>query len=320
MLMICASTGASRPQTDGDNAMRQSRHFAASAVATGVLICADLAWAQDSQGPGDACDREWDLAMQARHQSNHPRALALFQGALARCPGWSGMLRGAVAREFLDLQRMPEAIPNLEACLREESPAAPPNLQELVGGWCRDVAGQFGRVTVEVPSAPPGLRLTVAGRSVSPGEEHLVEPGRVAIEASAPGHQPQSRSVDAARGASLREQVGPLPPVPAPIPPRNPAWLTISGAGAVAIAAGLTSWAIADGMCADSQGPCRVLPQDAGTARTLYVLYPVAVSLGAAAVVGGVVTYLIGPRQSPRGAPRTSLLLTPTSIGVGGTF
>lgn len=259
--------------------------------------------------------------MEVSRQSDSARALEQFQAMLTSCPNWGDVLHGAIARELLDLRRSSEAVPHLESCARGGTSAAPADLREVVMRWCREEAPrQFGRLVVEVPSAPPGLRLTVAGRSVTPGEEHLVEPGRIAIEASAPGFQPQSRAADVARGESQRVEVGPLLPPAMPIPPRNPAWLAISGAGAVVIAAGLASWAIADGMCADSQGPCRVLPRDESTVRTLYVLYPVAVSLGAAAVVGGVVTYLIGPRQSPRGAPRTSLLLTPNSIGVGGTF
>jgi hypothetical protein len=102
------------------------------------------------------------------------------------------------------------------------------------------------------------------------------------------------------------------------------------GAGVALLVAGSSKNADADALCA----PNRVCPDDATTARadqlasdgyTFQVIGGVALGVGAAAAVGGVLWYALG-RPATREAPRASLRWTvaPSSsgllLGVGGAL
>jgi hypothetical protein len=93
----------------------------------------------------------------------------------------------------------------------------------------REVDQQLVAVRLHLPSGglPAGAQLTVNGRPVplrAPGDtlELRVNPGRVDLRATAPGHQPWSRTGEAAAGQVVDErlQLSPLPS--APLAPASP--------------------------------------------------------------------------------------------------
>jgi hypothetical protein len=95
----------------------------------------------------------------------------------------------------------------------------------------RDLQGRVGRLVVDVVGqAPAGLTVTVAGSVLPPalfGVPYLVTPGRVTIDATAPGRVALHRSVDVAAAGTVPVRIDlaavataePNPPSTRPTPP-----------------------------------------------------------------------------------------------------
>jgi hypothetical protein len=74
----------------------------------------------------------------------------------------------------------------------------------------KQLEGKVPTLVIEVPDPPEGLSVTQGGQPVDPalfGIGIPVDPGTLAIEATAPGYAPFSQSVEATEGASARVEV-----------------------------------------------------------------------------------------------------------------
>lgn len=132
------------------------------------------------------------------------------------------------AREFERAARLADADASLRG--RAEARAA-------------HARGATTRVVVRV--VPDHAAVTLDGARVTPGEAACVTPGAHRVDASAPGHEPTSRSLSAQAGedATVTLQLVPLRAQPAPAPPPSPRddtarWVLLGATGALALASG----------------------------------------------------------------------------------
>jgi hypothetical protein len=176
-------------------------------------------------------------------------------------------------------------------------------------------------VTVSAAARVDGLSVTANGLSRNEGSWGValpVDTGDVTVEASAPGRLPFRAVVRAENGKEVTIEVPPLDAAPAavassapasspgePVAPASPsslrpAALIIGGVGVVAVGIGsyfgvsaISKWNDSNSHCpaagCDAQGA-----QSAHDAKQAASISDVAVGVGAAAIVTGVVLYLVG--------------------------
>lgn len=193
----------------------------------------------------------------------------------------------------------------------------------------RDLEGKLSRLVIE--SAAPEVEVRRDGalvdRSVL-GTALPVDPGAHTLTASAPGHEPWSSSITVAARpgtTTVRVPALTLTPVAAPPPPPTPAasaaaapapraaegWSTqrkvalgVGGAGVVGVVIGavfgamtLSKTSAAKGHCSTTEPP-QCDPEGLtlyGDAKTTANVSNVAMGVGGAAVIGGVVLFLTAP-------------------------
>jgi hypothetical protein len=234
---------------------------------------------------------------------------------LALCHEADGKLASAWL-EFTEVMRLSQGSPGDPAKLaervkiaREHIASIEPRLPKLV-------------VTVGPAARLEGLAVTANGLPRDEGSWGValpVDAGDVAIDASAPGHTPFHTVVHADNGKVVSVDVPPLDVVPAPATPpaatvgpatgagRPPssssmrtAALVIGGAGLVGVGIGSYFGVTAISKWNDSNNGCPAgscTPQGAQAAhdaKQAASLSDVAVGVGAAAIVTGVVLYLVG--------------------------
>lgn len=177
-------------------------------------------------------------------------------------------------------------------------------------------------LSLAAPSdAPRGLTVTHNGAVLAPavlGSAVPVDPGRHAVEASAPGHLPWRTVVILREGERRKVVVGPLAESAADgskasdAQPRGEGQRTIALAleigGGAALAGGLVFGALAasrwssvtegcpEGACPDEAARARHA-SDATAARTFATVSTVAALTGAAALATGIVLHLTAPKH-----------------------
>lgn len=168
------------------------------------------------------------------------------------------------------------------------------------------------KLAIAVPPASrlPGLVVTRNGAAVSlaaPGVALPVDPGRYAIEALAPGHQPWSRTVDLANEGS---QTSVEVPVLARLPPddderRHRIAYMVGAGGLVGLGAGAMLGILAHQKWSDADPHCMGAICDATgiqinrDARSLGTTGTVVGGIGVAAIAAAVVIYATAPAGHP---------------------
>lgn len=194
----------------------------------------------------------------------------------------------------------------------------------------RALESRVSRVTIKLAPGerPAGFEVRRSGAVVAPldfGRAIAVDPGAIAIEASAPGHTPFRRAIEIGAGRTVEQvEIPMLAPVGAPTerprptgdpvvtaPARPPTidrgagrrrlGLIIGGVGVAALGAGVGLGLKANADyphgCTDEPGGCTAAQIDAANdARDLGNLGTVVGAVGVAAVAAGAVLYLTAPR------------------------
>lgn len=172
-------------------------------------------------------------AQTAQAAGDHMRALDLAQRAVTIHA--SPSLYRFVAQEQSQLGLLVPALTSAQRCV--DAVTADRNAPERAStlSTCttlvRDLQGRVGRLVVDVAGqAPAGLTVTVAGSVLPPalfGVPYLVTPGRVTIDATAPGRAALHRSIEVAAAATVPVRIDlaavataePNPPPTRPTPP-----------------------------------------------------------------------------------------------------
>ena len=172
-------------------------------------------------------------ALAAQTAGDHPRALELGQRAVAIHA--SPSLHRFLAQEQSQLGLMVPALTSAQRCVDavtadRHAPERASTLSTCTN-LVRDLEGRVGRLVVDVAGqAPAGLTVTVAGSVLPPalfGVPYLVTPGRVTIDATAPGRVALHRSVDVAAAGTVPVRIDlaavataePIPPPTRSAPP-----------------------------------------------------------------------------------------------------
>ncbi|MDO9015959.1 MAG: hypothetical protein Q8S73_33050 [Deltaproteobacteria bacterium] len=195
-----------------------------------VLLLPSAAAAQTSA----EVEATWRLlvaqAQTAQAAGDHLRALDLAQRAVTIHA--SPSLYRFVAQEQSHLGLLVPALTSAQRCV--DAATADRNAPERAStlstcnNLVRDLQGRVGRLVVDVAGqAPAGLTVTVAGSVLPPalfGVPYLVTPGRVTIDATAPGRVALHRSIDVAAAGTVPVRIDlatastaePTPPPTAP--------------------------------------------------------------------------------------------------------
>ncbi len=326
------------------------RPFAAVAVvAVGTTLSAAVL-AQES--PNEIARRELIAqADAARRASDHGRALSLYERAseLRMTPS----LRQMLAYEHHALGHVLEAFDHADRCVQEANVAAALRERERILETCAAIVrvyqDRLGRVTLRVPDPQPeGLRVRVQGREVPSalwGVAYPVLPGLVVVDASdAEGRT--FRSEVPLEAGTTREVTLALsaPPRPAPSAPAMPAtpttprmergpgvgpWL-VAGSGALALGAAAVFGVLRADARRDRDAQCSVISgreaegvfcdPSAQDHQSDFVAYTIATNVafgvGAAAVAGGVLWYVLARSRARSHAPTVSVMASPGGAGV----
>ena len=190
-------------------------------------------------------------------------------------------------------------------------------------------------IAVTAPVEGESVKIGALDVSVLAGSPSPIDAGSYEVVASAPGFVRWHGHIDVAgEGRTITVDVPalargdvelPLPPAPPPEHAshgRKIAGLAIAGAGVIAIGAGL--WLGKDvydlrdqatAACGGNLSSCNDVPtaqQDIDTARTRALESDLAVGVGAAAIVGGVILYATAPRSAEKIAP----VIGPDRVGL----
>lgn len=284
-------------------------------------------------------------AEQATDAGDHTRALDLLsRAAVIRV---TPSLRLRLSQEHNALGHTIDAYELATRCAQEALADPTARNRDQVIAQCSALANELrtrvGRVTLQVPSPPPGLRVRVSGGEVSPalwGIPYTVTPGLVVVEATAEWHQPFRQEVSIAAGQNLDVRVAMVPAARSPSggPTTAPASgsslvgpIALASGGVVALGLAGVFFALRNGTVADRDAQCSAagcqptsLDLDA-TARTQNTLTNVFLAVGGAAIVGAGVWFFVGRASGSRPA-RTAVTgsLVPVQggamFGVGGVL
>lgn len=194
----------------GARGARRDRWRGALFALAAVALAPGVAAAQE--GAAEVARRQLvDDAQAAQDRGDHAQALALAQRA--REIRMTPSLRALIAQEESALGRLVDALGNAQRCAREAEADTALSGREEVLSTCRALAAELeprlGSVVVSVPEAE-GVSVRVAGVVLAAalyGTRVPVVPGRVAIEASAPGRADFREELDVAAGQSRAIEV-----------------------------------------------------------------------------------------------------------------
>jgi hypothetical protein len=292
-------------------------------------------------------------AQEARNAGDHPRALDL--ASRAGQLGMSPSLRRFIAEEQQAAGQWAEALGSAEQCVREaeRDTASRARAEHLAA--CRALVTalgpRVGRVVVQVPDAPPGLRVRVGAVELPQavwGVAHMVTPGAVVVEATAPGRRAFRQELRVTEGAqeTLTVRLEPEPtgtgaapptlPPPPPPPGEHPpevsaprrSWagpVAVLGVGALALGASGVFLLLRNGALAERDRQCDATgcPDEARGAHDRAASFNAVTNITLAAGVGGLALgalWLVLAR--PWEPPTVTLAVTPTGgrvwVGVGG--
>lgn len=288
----------------------------------------------------------------ARTSGQHAQALSFAERAAAI--QMSPSLRLFIAREQQALRQYASALGNSELCVREAERDATLRNRDDILAACRavttEIQGSSGRVVVHVASAPEGLEVRVGDavlRSTVFDAPYVVPTGALTVRASAPGHRPFERTIDVAQGSSTtvdvvlerieQETRGPVPPVVTRVQgPGVGPWVLV-GVGGAGLVVGGALWLVAsmqksalDAMCpGDATRVCAGLSSGeidgrVGSINGLSTGAVIAGAVGGAAVVGGVLWYVLAPRRVVTEASTAMVTVVPhrdgAVVSLGGRF
>ena len=148
---------------------------------------------------------------QAAHKSgDHARALELSQkaGALQMTPA----VRFFVAQEQEETGALVDAFAGAQRCAREASldPSVAPAQRELLVSRCQDMQtrlrARVAHIVVRANQVPDGLTVKLSGQTLNKaaiGIPYLVQPGRILVEALAPGFHPYQLDITVSEGQTI---------------------------------------------------------------------------------------------------------------------
>lgn len=314
-----------------------------------VLLVPLSAAAQDSRT--EVARREiLERAERARAEGNHTAALDLATQAarIRQTPS----LRLLLAQEHRALGRLVEALDHATGCVREAEADATLRNRERLIEVCRSLAAEvepsLGRIAIHVtPSAAPSLRVRVAGAELPVallGVPSPSMPGRIEVRIEAEGFEAATRAADVVAGRESRVDVtltrtgaaevpraAPVAATQTPIStqsggPGAAPWVLVGG-GAAVLGAAAVLFAMSNGARDDRDTACGVngcldrARDDDARYRDLLLGANVALGVGAAATLGGLVWWLVG-RGSTRSSAWASVapLAQGALLEIGGTL
>lgn len=188
---------------------RGARRILGSIVLAVALVLPRHAHAQADETTAAARRELIEQAQRARDAGElvHALDLAGRAGRLSMTPS----LRRFVAELQAEAGQFGSALRSAELCVQEAERAAAGTHNELHAAACRalaDLVGpRAGRVVIRVtPPAPAGMHVAIGGIDLPDalwGVPFAVDPGRVAIGASAPEYNSLQREVDVASGVAV---------------------------------------------------------------------------------------------------------------------
>lgn len=205
-----------------------------------------------------------------------------------------------------------------------------------------DVAGKIGLLTVTVSGAAPGTRLSVAGHDIASdkwGKPIPVAPGSVEVSVVTPPGVPQTQQVELHAGEkkdfSIAASGAPSGTATTTAPPGSRAWMRpVSYAAAGVGVAGFIVFGITGGLATSAYseldkkcGPgsaTRACPSDLKSTidngKTEQTLANVGLVVGAVGLATGVTLFVLSRTGKKDDAPKQSLVVGPSYVGVHGTF
>jgi hypothetical protein len=198
--------------------MRSARLATAAFAVTvlGWLLLVPAARAQRSAGEEVVRQQLIDAAQTAHQKGQHQEALELAQRAaqLRKSP----TLLSFIAEEQEEVGALAGAYATAQQCVREGEMDLEAKLREKAIDRCRGVVarlqGRVSYVVVDVPSRPQGLTIALSGQRLNQaaiGFPYVITPGKVTVEASAPGHVPYRLEIDVPEGKTVKVTVGLAP-------------------------------------------------------------------------------------------------------------
>jgi len=165
---------------------------------------------------------------QAAHASGaHADALGLAQRAaqIRKTP----TLLLFIAEEQEELAQYAEAYAYAQQCAREAELDPEAKLRDKAIERCRSVAerlkGKISYVVVNAPNPPTGLSIRLSGQQLNQaaiGVPYVITPGKVSVDATAPGHVPYRLEIDVPEAKTVNVTVSLAPEAtPATCPPNQ---------------------------------------------------------------------------------------------------
>lgn len=188
-----------------------NRRAATTASFAAIVLCAAKGHAQTAS---ELARRELLTQAEAAATANdHSRAVELLERAGSI--QWTPSHRLFIAREYLQVQRVVEALSAATTCEREARADNALRNREAIERACAELAAsvrdRVARVVVRVPAErPAGVRVTVAGQSVAEalwGVGFPVNPGSVEVVTEGPGLRTTRARVEAAAGRQTEVSV-----------------------------------------------------------------------------------------------------------------
>ena len=327
--------------------MVAGRRAASAFIVLASVLVADAARADDKTARAAAAQRLFDEALKLMDSGNYPEACPKLARSQELSPSGGTLLnlgdcyekngqtasawisfRDAAARAATAGQKAAQAA----ALVRADALA--PKLVHLT-------------ITLAPGARVAGLEIKRDGQPVSNAELGIdvpIDPGPHTVEASAPGRQPWTKDVAIAAGTPTDAVVVPLlvarPEAAAAAPVAGPVanpeigntqrtiGLLVAGGGLLAAGIGgvfgLKAFSTNDDAlthCRDAAGGKRCDPTGLSLtdeAHTQATISTVLVTLGTAAIAGGIVLYMLAPRaHASLGKLRVTPFATASSGGVG---
>lgn len=311
--------------------MRAQTYVSAGLLALALLVTAARVAAQPAQDAEVRVSLIREAA--AAHQTgDHQRALELAERASSL--GETGTLHGFIARELVELGQVAAALAHVDRCVRDAPAERATVNRDVFLEWCRTqrptLEHRVARLIIDVPSAPAGLLVEIGGRPLPAalfGVGYLVDSGRVAVTATAPGREPFRVDVDAQGGASVTVPIvlaTIAPEAPTTTRTRRPVGLVVAAVGAASLAASAITWAVGGEMCgpeasACPSGCCVESDDQVQSIRALDTATTATLVIGSALTVAGALLYIFLP-PAVREEPRVTISVGSGTLGLTGVF
>jgi len=127
-------------------------------------------------------------------------------------------LRLFIAEEQEEVKQLAEAFQNAQQCAREAKLDADTKLRDKVIERCNRLEARLkpkvSWVVVDAPKAPAGMTVNVSGRQLnhaSIGWPYVITPGKVTVEATAPGHTPYRLEIEVPEAQQVRVTISLAP-------------------------------------------------------------------------------------------------------------